>query len=125
MHVAHRLFALTAVVLIASASTWSVRHFGLAKSMPAADSSVSSPEGLQLWFTQAPQEGSVSIRLVDGAGDLVETGEPVRNGEDPKLMEVSVPNTLAAGAYTVAWRGIGDDGHVVRNEFGFAVVADR
>ena len=116
------LILLTVSVVGAS---WSVRHFGLAKSIPDADSSVQSPEQLQLWFTQAPQDGSVTIRLIDAAGDLVQTGEPVRHAEDAKLMEVQVGQFLDEGAYTVAWRGIGDDGHVVRNEFGFSVVAGR
>lgn len=119
------LRSLTLLALVLSASGWGVRHFGLAKSIPAADSSVTAPEQLQLWFTQAPQDGSVSIRLVDAAGSLVETGEPVRNADDPKLMEVSIGHALSAGSYTVAWRGIGDDGHVVRNEFGFSVTAER
>ena len=52
------------------------------------------------------------------------TGEPVQNSEDPKLMEVEVPSVLDAGGYTVMWRGIGDDGHVVRDEFGFEVTPE-
>ena len=69
------------------------------------------------------EDGSVTIRLIDAGGDLVQTGDPVRNAEDPKLMEVAVDQMLDEGAYTVAWRGIGDDGHVVRNDFGFRVTA--
>ena len=106
-------------------ASWSVRHFGLAKSIPDVDSSVQSPEQLQLWFTQAPQDGSVTIRLINAAGDLVQTGEPVRHTEVASLMEVQVGRLLDEGAYTLAWRGIGDDGHVVRNEFGFSVAAGR
>lgn len=125
MNVATRIPLLMVLALSVSAATWSVRHFGLAKSIPAADSSIESPAQLQLWFTQAPQEGSVTIRLIDSNGDLVETGDPVRNAEDGKLMEVEVGRTLPGGAYTVAWRGIGDDGHVVRDDFGFRVSAQR
>ncbi|MEM7416751.1 MAG: copper resistance protein CopC [Gemmatimonadota bacterium] len=100
-------------------------HFGLAKSLPAADSSGPAPEQLQLWFTQAPQDGTVTIRLIDAGGDLVETGEVTRSDEDPKMMWVDVDGAVAAGAYTVAWRGIGDDGHVIRDDFAFSVAADR
>ncbi|MBR44062.1 MAG: hypothetical protein CME18_06580 [Gemmatimonadetes bacterium] len=118
-------FTLTLVLfLVLAAGGPKVQHFGLSKSIPSADSKVVSPGQLQLWFTQAPQEGSVTIRLVDSGGDLVGTGEPVRNSEDPKLMEVDVPSVLDAGVYTVVWRGIGDDGHVVRDEFGFEVTPE-
>lgn len=120
-----RFAALFAFALAAVAAVWAPPHFALTKSMPEADSSTPSPEHIQLWFTQAPQEGSVTVRLVDAGGDLVETGDPMRNGEDPKLMELAVGHALGAGAYTVAWRGIGDDGHVVRGEFAFSVTADR
>jgi methionine-rich copper-binding protein CopC len=119
-------FTLTLVLfLILVAGGPKVQHFGLSNSIPAADSKIVSPGQLQLWFTQAPQEGSVTIRLVGSGGDLVGTGEPVRNLEDPKLMEVDVPSVLDAGVYTVMWRGIGDDGHVVRDEFGFEVTPER
>lgn len=105
------------------AATAAVPHFGLAKSMPAADASVESPASIQLWFTQVPQDGSVSIRLVNAAGDAVETGAPASDGEDDKLFAVTVASPLAAGSYTVAWRGIGVDGHVVRDDFSFSVAA--
>lgn len=113
--------ALVMAVAIAAATP----HFGLSKSMPAAGTSVSSPELLQLWFTQAPQEGSVTIRLLDAGGDMVETGEVERDGEDRKLMSVAVDGTLSGGTYTVSWRGIGDDGHVVRDDFEFSVADQR
>ena len=123
-HIARTTLALTLAVG-ASAATWGVQHFALAKSMPEADSTIESPEQLRLWFTQAPQEGSVSIRLIDAAGEAVETGDPVRSEDDAKLMEVAVDDALSAGSYTVAWRGIGDDGHVVRDDFQFTVTAVR
>ena len=89
-------------------------HFGLVKSIP---------EAVQLWFTQIPQDNSVGIRLISPAGDLVETGPIMQDGEDHKSYSVQVKGELGVGAHMVAWRGIGDDGHVVRNEFSFTVAA--
>ena len=96
-------------------------HFGLSKSIPEADSSLSSPGAIQLWFTQIPQDNSVGIRLIDPAGDLLETSPPMQDSEDQKSYSVQVKDELGAGTHMVAWRGIGDDGHVVRNEFSFTV----
>ena len=118
-----RLAALGLVAVMVGATAHA--HFGLAKSLPAADSSVTSPEQLELWFTQAPQDGSVTIRLIDAGGDLMETGDPMRSADDAKMMSVTVDNALAPGVYTVAWRGIGDDGHVIRDDFTFSVTAER
>lgn len=100
-------------------------HFALVRSAPEADASVPSVDEVRLWFSQVPQEGSVSVRLVDPAGDGVETGELASDPDDGKVVFVPVSATLPAGAYTVAWRGIGDDGHVVRGDFAFTVTAQR
>jgi methionine-rich copper-binding protein CopC len=106
-----------------STSNLDMIHFGLAKSIPEADSSVPSPEAVQLWFTQIPQDNSVGIRLINPAGDLLETGPIMQDSEDQKRYSVQAKNKLTAGTYMIAWRGIGDDGHVVRDEFSFTVDA--
>lgn len=124
-----RLAALALVIIVSVGATLSrspspgTVHFGLAKSLPEADSSVPSPGAIHLWFTQVPQDNSVGIRLVNLSGDLLETGSLKQDNEDHKSFSVQVDGRLGAGAYKVAWRGIGDDGHVVRNEFSFTVDA--
>ncbi len=98
-------------------------HFGLSKSAPEADASVPSPEEVRLWFTEPPEDNSIAIRVIDAAGDAVETGEAIPDGDDGKVFSVSIGRALAEGTYTVAWRGIGDDGHVARGDFDFSVTA--
>ena len=98
-------------------------HFGLSKSAPEADASVEGLEEVRLWFTQVPQDNSVSIRVIDSDGEAIETGDASRDAEDGKVFSVQLDGGLSGGAYTVAWRGIGDDGHVVRGDFGFSVAA--
>lgn len=98
-------------------------HFGLARSVPAEKSTVHALPEVRLWFTEAPAEGSVSIRLM-GPGDAqVATSDPVRDPEDGKAYTLRLKAAAAPGAYRVAWRGMGSDGHVVRGEFGFNVMA--
>ena len=96
-------------------------HFALSKSMPEADSSIESPAEVRLWFTEAPEDNTVSIRLVDGDAGLVEAGDVAQDADDAKIFSVAVQQVLPAGSYAVAWRAIGDDGHVVRGDFTFAV----
>ena len=121
--------SLLAIILLAALgaatphASSSALHFALSKSVPAADASVPSPAELRFWFTELPQENSVAIRLVDPAGEPVGTGEPTPDEQDGKILTVSVPEALPAGTYTVAWRGIGGDGHVVRGDFAFSVTA--
>ena len=95
-------------------------HFALSKSEPAAEAAVSPPEELRLWFTQAPQDNSMLIRLM--AGDaVVETGPALPDSEDDKVYSAAVGRTLEQGGYSIAWRAMAADGHVVRGEIPFTV----
>ena len=89
--------------------------------MPEADSSIKSPSEVRLWFTEAPEDNTVSIRLVDGDRGLIEAGDVAQDMDDAKAFSIAMDHTLAAGPYSVTWRAIGDDGHVVRGDFKFAV----
>ena len=99
-------------------------HLGIQKSVPAADAEVEMVHELALWFTEAPQDNSVSIRLIDAAGEAAEVGAVERDPEDATAFTVGLSGHLAPGAYSVAWRAMGSDGHVVRGEYSFSVRAD-
>ncbi len=121
----YRVLAVVGTALFAGALLGSARvHFDLERSLPEADSEVTSPDAVMLWFTQVPQANSTSIRLVNGEGELVQTSDVSQDPEDGKLQSVTVQSTLAPGAYTVAWRSMAADGHVVRDDFSFEVVAE-
>lgn len=97
------------------------RHFDLEGSTPAADATVHHVEEVRLWFTAAPQAGATSIRVIDAAGEPVPTGDVVAVGDGGRTFGVRLPDMLAPGAYTVAWRSMAADGHVVRGDFAFSV----
>lgn len=109
------------LVMMVAATPMSAFHFGLSRSVPAAGAAVESPSSVTLWFTEEPQENSISIRLVDARGDLVGSSDPSQDADDATQFSISPSGTLPAGGYTVAWRGIGQDGHTVRGDFGFTV----
>ncbi len=84
---------------------------------------IPSPGEISLWFTEMPQDNSVAIRVINAAGDALETSTATADARDGRVFSVSITGTLASGAYTVSWRGIGDDGHVARGNFEFSVTA--
>ncbi|MCY3706074.1 MAG: copper resistance protein CopC [Gammaproteobacteria bacterium] len=95
-------------------------HFALSGSEPAAEATVPPPEELRLWFTQTPQDNSVSVHLM--AGDaVVETGPAIPDSDDDKVYRAATGRTLEEGGYTIVWRGMAADGHVVRGEIPFTV----
>jgi methionine-rich copper-binding protein CopC len=119
--------ALLTLVLVAAAATPERAedfHFALSRSAPAADATVPAPAEIKLWFTQVPRPGSLAVRLVDAGGTRVETEEPAADESDAKVISLRIGRTLPAASYTVEWRGIGDDGHVVQGRFGFRVTAE-
>lgn len=110
-----------ALVAIGAGGMHGVRHLALQSSMPEADTTVESPSEVLLKFTQEPQEGTTSIRLLDAHGDLVASGETAQSTEDPTVFTSSLEAPLGGGVYTVAWRAMAEDGHVVAEEFAFTV----
>ena len=117
-----------AVVLVGSLSAATAAdaslHFALSKSSPEADATVEAPSEIRLWFTQEPQEGTTSIRLVEAEEVDVHVMEITQDSDDPTSFFVQLHGALPPGTYTVAWRGMGQDGHVVRDSFEFTVSAN-
>ena len=119
-----RAAALSAVVLGAATLTaWRAPlHLHLVKSTPAANASVSSaPDSIRLWFSQAPELKLTTVKVTGPGTDAIALA-PLAKG-DSALVIAAVKGTMAAGSYTVAWRTMSKDGHVVRGTFAFKVAA--
>ena len=97
-------------------------HLQMIRSLPSADSTVTeSPSEVRLWFNERP-ELAVSRITVTGPDGAIAAGRPQAT-DDTLSFAVGVPVSLAAGAYTVAWRTAGGDGHVLRGSYEFRVDA--
>lgn len=112
-----------ALALLVPTSSEAGIHFALNKSAPEDGASVTSPAEVRLWFTEVPEDGTTSIRLIDPAGKQVSTGEVQQDADDGRVLFIELEHPVDAGAYTVAWRAMGSDGHVVRGDLSFSVVA--
>ncbi|MCE2454767.1 MAG: copper resistance protein CopC [Gemmatimonadetes bacterium] len=96
-------------------------HLRLDSAAPSPGSEVESLERVRLWFSQAPQEGSVRVRLTAAAGE-VERATVNVNPEDDTDFLASLEAPASPGVHTVAWRAIADDNHVVSGDFTVTVV---
>jgi methionine-rich copper-binding protein CopC len=110
-----------AFVALVGATPAEPAHFALRTSVPEAGSSVESPTEVRLWFTQEPQEGTTQIRIVEAESAGVHVMDVVQDADDPTSFSVEIHGTMPAGSYTVSWRGMGQDGDVVRDTFTFDV----
>ncbi len=98
-----------------------IPHFALSRSAPEADAAVESPSEIRLWFNEEPAEGTTQIRLVGAEEAGIHVEDVAQDEEDARSFAIELHGTLDPGTYTVSWRGMGDDGHVVRNTFDFTV----
>ena len=98
-------------------------HLKLDRSAPEADAAVASPSEIRLWFSQVPQSDATSARLVREGAPVEAMGDLKPDTGDASIFAAPVEGTLAPGVYTVAWRTMAADGHVVRGDFDFTVQA--
>ena len=113
-----RVLGWSCVLVVFTVAT-AMAHLAATKTMPDADAvMVESPHHIQVWFTQDPDPSVSQLSLEGPAGD-VELGDTTV--ADEKSLRAMVPDALAPGSYTVSWRTAGDDGHVRRGDFTFAV----
>ena len=111
----------TAAVTVLALAAWSAPfHLHLVKSAPGANATVrAAPDSIRLWFSQAPELKLTSVK-VTGPGTATVALAPLAR-RDSAVVVAPVKGKMGAGAYTVAWRTMSKDGHVVRGTFGFTV----
>ena len=99
-------------------------HITMEKSVPADGSAVPAVSEIRLFFTGAPLMRGASVRVVTSSRQLMRSSPPAPDAEDPKQVFVRLDPPLPPGTYVVQWRCIADDGHVMRGDFTFEVVAE-
>jgi len=116
------LAALLALPWLVAAGTPAGAHALLRESDPAAGSSLDkAPSRVLLNFTERPEPGLSSIRVLDSGGRQVERGQAAPVKGSPLDFAVGLGD-LADGTYTVSWRVVSrDDGHVTDGSFAFGV----
>ncbi len=112
---------LALVVLIAQPIQAEAHTFLVASSPAAGQRVLSSPQTLQLEFTQQVVLGGSRVELQTSAGTSVPTGALQRSADGTVIM-ATLPK-LASGTYRVTWQALSEDGHISTGEFVFGVGA--
>lgn len=96
-------------------------HAYLVKSIPVRRAVLfKAPARLQLWFNERLEPRFSSLVVTDSNGARVDLGDVQVTAIDPKRLTVGI-KALAAGVYTVDFRVLSVDGHVVKDQFHFTV----
>ncbi|BBC34517.1 hypothetical protein SGFS_058110 [Streptomyces graminofaciens] len=97
-------------------------HAALTNSTPA-DGAVldSAPRDITLSFTESVSLLDDSVRVIDPEQRAVDVGEPGRVKGRSETVRVTLPDGLAEGTYTIAWRVVSADSHPVSGALIFSV----
>ena len=96
-------------------------HAILLHTSPQASAALnSSPDAVQLTFSEVVEPRFAVVSVTDAGGHSQATGVPRHSPADPYTLEVPVQH-MREGWYLVFWRAISADGHPVRGVFTFDV----
>lgn len=117
-----RTVAASAVLLLALVAARTPFHLHLVKSLPVANATVDAvPDSIRLWFSQQPEMAVTSVK-VTGPGETTVALAPLTQGDSAVVIAaVKAKAPAMPGSYSVAWRTMSKDGHVVRGTFSFRV----
>lgn len=120
-----RILAMAVVGALVALPAPSHPHSLLVRSEPGQRSTVTRPpERVQMWFSERLEPAYATASVWNEAGAQVDGGDAAVDQNNPVLLSVSTPH-LGPGRYTVRFRVLSVDGHVVESKYTFTVKAAR
>ena len=96
-------------------------HSLLVRSQPERRATVTRPpEEVRLWFSERIEPAYARVSVWDAGGKQVDAGDATVDQADATTLAVRTPG-LRAGRYTVRYRVLSVDGHIVESSFDFTV----
>jgi len=96
-------------------------HAILVKSQPAKDATVSeAPKQIDLWFNDPVRSEYKALAVIDSEGKRVDNRDVEQSLTDGSNIHATVQD-LAPGIYTVRYRVVSQDTHIVTGKFPFTV----
>ena len=100
-------------------------HASLVRSTPAHRAVLGQmPERVQLWFNERLEPAYSTVSVWNEAGAQVDARDATVGPDDPRRLSVSM-EARQSGLYTVKYRVLSVDGHIVENCFMFTVNASH
>lgn len=96
-------------------------HAYLVKSVPAQRAVLLRPPAqIQLWFSEPLEAKYSTFHLLNESGKSLEVSALEVGGAEPKRMTANL-RALPAGRYTIKYRVLSVDGHIVQDQFTFTI----
>lgn len=96
-------------------------HAMLVKAEPAKRASLTTaPSQVRLWFNEEIEPAFATLSVLDVNKKALTEDKAIVDSEDPKSIILKLPE-MQPGRYTVKFRVLSVDGHVVDSEYEFIV----
>ncbi|SDG86971.1 MULTISPECIES: copper resistance CopC family protein [unclassified Nitrosomonas] len=118
-----RFLALTIIVTVMTLMHASqvLAHAALVKAEPARRAVLSTaPAQVRLWFNEEVEPAYASLSVLNEDKKSITDSKVKIHSEDPKSIVLELPE-MQSGRYTVKFRVLSVDGHVVDSEYNFTV----
>ncbi|MGQ0700714.1 MAG: copper resistance CopC family protein [Panacagrimonas sp.] len=108
------------VAMLLASPAWS--HAALTKSIPGKREVLShSPARIELQFNEKVEVKFSTVSLEAAGGAVLPLDRPAPDPDNPYQLNVGIPKPLAAGKYSVNYRVLSQDGHILKNSYSFTV----
>lgn len=115
------IFLLMTVLSLLWHSNPVMAHAALVKSDPPRRATLSAPpKQIQLWFNERIEGAYASVVLLDSNKKSLTENNPEVVTDDPKSVVLNIPE-IGAGKYTIQYRVMSVDGHVIESSFDFNI----
>ncbi|MDA1342352.1 MAG: copper resistance protein CopC [Proteobacteria bacterium] len=96
-------------------------HAIMVKSQPVADSTIAeSPKQVDAWFNDKVGSEYKALAVIDSAGKRVDNKDAAQETFDQSHLYVTIPQ-LPPGTYSVRYRVVSLDTHIVTGKFKFTI----
>ena len=117
---------IAACVVPALASAARLPHLKLKAIFPGKDTTLTtSPDAVKLWLSEPADLPATKVSVANATGAAVAVAKLTRGAqrEDPVVAKFTAP--LTNGKYTVTWKAMSKDGHVVNGVSSFTVALPK
>lgn len=122
---ARLVLAIAALLAGALASPAARAHAVLVRSAPAHRAVLAqAPERIELWFNERLEAAYSTVSVWSEAGQQADGGDVTVAPDDQRRLSVSL-TTRGSGLYTVKYRVLSVDGHVIDSRITFTVKGQR
>lgn len=114
-------FILTLVVLMTPTALYA--HAIMVKSIPEANTTISDvPKQIDVWFNDQVGTEYIALAVIDSKGKRVDNKDAQQEIFDKSHLYATVPN-LVPDTYTVRYRVVSIDTHIVTGKYQFTIKA--